>query len=198
MTAPIGSIVAYGGRIDAAWETASGWMVCDGRLLDRSDPAYTPLFDAIGFFWGGDLRDRFNLPDLRGYFLRGVDGPRKDGRDERRDRAHDPDRDSRGENNPNGNTGNTVGSVQEWGTALPGGEHAFTLTEAGRHHHILDFELDATRDVDGVDNTVAYPALPNTPEHTTDSSGLHVHVLGGGHAETRPVNAYVNWIIRFR
>ena len=56
MTAPIGSIVAYAGPVDAAWETANGWMACDGRLLDRADPLYTPLFDAIGFIWGGDLR----------------------------------------------------------------------------------------------------------------------------------------------
>ena len=91
-----------------------------------------------------------------------------------------------------------MGSVQGWGTALPTGEHAFTLSEAGRHHHILDFELNATRDVDGVDNTVAYPALPNTPGHFTDPAGLHVHALAGGHRETRPINAYVIWIIRFR
>jgi hypothetical protein len=152
--------------------------------------AYTPLFDAIGFVWGGDLRDRFHVPDLRGYFLRGVDG-RKGGRD--------PDSDIRTENNPNGQTGNAVGSVQGWGTALPTTrEHALLLSEAGRHHHILDFELNATRDVDGVDNTVAYPALPNTPGYYTDPSGVHVHELSGGHRETRPINAYMNWIIRFR
>jgi microcystin-dependent protein len=185
MTAPIGTIVAYAGPVDAAWETANGWMLCDGRLLERADPQFTPLFDAIGFIWGGDLRDRFHLPDLRGYFLRGVDAPR-DGRD--------PDRDARGENHPNGQTGNAVGSVQGWGTALPTRDHAFKVSEAGRHHHTMSFELDATRDVDGVANTVAYPG----PLHTTDPVGHHIHELTGGHRETRPINAYVNWIIRFR
>ena len=73
--APIGSIVAYAGPIDREEfeSTNSGWMLCDGRLLNRSDPALAALFTAIGFAWGGDGAGRFNLPDLRGYFLRGVD-----------------------------------------------------------------------------------------------------------------------------
>ena len=186
MTAPIGSIVAFAGSVDAAWETANGWLLCDGRLLARTDPQYAPLFDAIGFFWGGDLPDQFHVPDLRGYFLRGADAAR-DGRD--------PDHDTRGENHENGQTGNAVGSVQGWGTALPHDDHAMIrVAPAGRHHHTMSFELNATRDVDGQDNTVAYPG----PTHTTDPVGPHVHELTGGHRETRPVNAYVNWIIRFQ
>ena len=186
MTAPIGSIIAYAAPVDNTWETANGWMLCNGRLLDRADPQYTALFDAIGHLWGGDLRDLFHVPDLRGYFLRGVEGPRGPGRD--------PDSDTRGESNKNGQTGNGVGSVQGWGTALPQGNHAFILSEEGRHRHSLDLELDATRDVDSVNNTVAYPGS----ENPMGFAGLHVHTIQGGHRETRPVNAYVNWIIRFR
>lgn len=190
MAAPIGSIVAFAGPIDARWEIANGWLLCDGRLLDRSDPQFVALFDAIGFTWGGDLVKHFNLPDLRGYFLRGVD--------DRKDGGRDPDSRSRTENNPNGQIAESVGSVQEWGTALPRPPHAIELTEAGRHHHVLDFELDATRDVDGVANTVAYPSLPGVPPYTTDIAGYHTHELQGGHAETRPINAYVHWIVRFK
>jgi microcystin-dependent protein len=190
MPAPIGSIVAYAGPIDTAWETANGWMLCDGRLLDRSDPLYVSLFDAIGFSWGGDLVERFHLPDLGGYFLRGVAL--------RKDQDRDPDSDRRTANHTGGHTGNQVGSVQGWATALPPREQAFVLSDAGRHHHILDFELDATRDVDSVANTVAYPAPSGAPPHTTDTAGLHTHVLTGGHRETRPINAYVHWIIRFQ
>jgi hypothetical protein len=84
--------------------------------------------------------------------------------------------------------------VQDWATAQPRGDQAFKIAEAGRHFHTLSFELNATRDVDGVDNTVAYPG----PTHWTDPAGLHVHDLEGGDRETRPVNAYVNWIIRFQ
>jgi hypothetical protein len=190
MPEPIGSIIAYAGPIDERWEIANGWMLCDGRLLHRSDPTFVLLFDAIGFTWGGDLVNRFNLPDLRGYFLRGVDGRKGPGRD--------PDSATRSENNPGGQKGDSVGTVQGWGTALPQRESAFMLSDAGRHHHILDFELDAARDVDGQSNTVAYPSLPGVPPYTTDPAGLHTHDIQGGHRETRPINAYVHWIIRFQ
>jgi hypothetical protein len=185
MTAPIGSIVAYAGSIDTAWESTNGWMLCDGRQLDRTDPLYTPLWEAIGFSWGGNLEKLFNLPDLGGYFLRGVP--------DRKGYERDPDADRRTANHPGGKTGRNVGSVQGWGTALPQGEDAFVLADAGRHIHTMSFELDATRDVDSVANTVAYPG----PSHTTDPAGLHTHELSGGHRETRPINAYVHWIIRF-
>ena len=34
--------------------------------------------------------------------------------------------------------------------------------------------------------------------HVTSESERHVHeVLSGGDSETRPVNAYVNWIIKY-
>src|SRR5215212_5101591 len=99
----IGSIVAYAGIIDRdEFEAAnSGWMLCDGRQLNRNNPAFTALFNAIGFAWGGDGAGRFNLPDLRGYFLRGLD-----------ERAvpdnRDPDSSTRTENQPGGATGTNV------------------------------------------------------------------------------------------
>jgi microcystin-dependent protein len=185
MTAPIGSIAAFAGPVYPPWENTSGWMKCDGRELDRTDPAYTPLFDAIGFSWGGDSVRLFRVPDLAGYFLRGVDD-RKSGRD--------PDRYSRTAIAPGGQTGDNVGSVQGWGTALPERDHALRVEPAGRHHHTMSLEIDASRDVDGQNNTVAYPG----PQHNTDTVGDHIHQLAGGHKETRPINAYVHWIIRFK
>jgi len=65
MPAPIGSIVAYAGPVDADWETTNGWMACDGRQLDRTDPAYTPLWEAIGYIWGGDTVRRFRCRTSR-------------------------------------------------------------------------------------------------------------------------------------
>jgi hypothetical protein len=37
------------------------------------------------------------------------------------------------------------------------------VARAGRHHHTMSFELNATRDVDGQDNTVAYPGPRTRP-----------------------------------
>lgn len=49
-----------------------GWLKCDGSLASRS--TYPALFAAIGTTYGaGDGSTTFNLPDLRGEFVRGWD-----------------------------------------------------------------------------------------------------------------------------
>ena len=57
----------YAGEIKAlAGPTIpAGWLVCDGRAVDRVD--FSALFAAIGTTWGeGDGTTTFNIPDLRG------------------------------------------------------------------------------------------------------------------------------------
>jgi len=52
-----------------------GWLVCDGSAVSRTD--YADLYAAIGTVWGhGDQIATFNLPDLRGEFVRGLDAGR--------------------------------------------------------------------------------------------------------------------------
>ena len=186
MTAPIGSIIAYAAPVDNTWETANGWMLCDGRLLDRADPQYAALFDAIGHLWGGDLRDLFHVPDLRGYFLRGVEGHSGPGSGPRqrhtgREQQERADRERRW---LGAGLGHRTASGKPRLRPVRG-RPAPALPGPGAH---------ATRDVDSVNNTVAYPGS----ENPMGFAGLHVHTIQGGHRETRPVNAYVNWIIRFR
>lgn len=64
--APAGTVAAFAGS--AAPE---GWLLCDGSSVSSAD--YPALFAAIGTSWGGDGSPSFNLPDLRGRFLRGLD-----------------------------------------------------------------------------------------------------------------------------
>lgn len=53
----------------------SGFLVCDGSAVSRT--TYAELFAAIGTLYGaGNGTSTFNLPDLRGEFIRGVDGGR--------------------------------------------------------------------------------------------------------------------------
>ncbi|WP_082049803.1 phage tail protein [Thalassospira sp. HJ] len=53
----------------------TGWLVCDGSAVSRTD--YADLFATIGTLWGhGDQVSTFNLPDLRGEFVRGFDDGR--------------------------------------------------------------------------------------------------------------------------
>mgnify|MGYP003125155636 CR=1 FL=1 len=66
----IGTVSAF------AMPTApEGWLVCDGSAVSRTD--YAELFATIGTVWGhGDQITTFNLPDLRGEFIRGFDAGR--------------------------------------------------------------------------------------------------------------------------
>ena len=180
------------GEITRAWEAANGWLRCDGRLLDNTGPDNVALFKAIGFAWGGDGDTMFNLPDLQGFFLRGVDSSRE---------PHfllDPDRNERFESNTGGNKGIKVGSVQSFATAAPK-DSGFKTDRVDDHTHWLNFEIDAARDVNGQNNTVAYPARSiASPSTGTGKAGAHEHEVTGGDKETRPVNAYVYWIIRYK
>jgi phage-related tail fiber protein len=50
----------------------SGWILCSGQAVLRA--TYPALFIAIGTYYGaGDGVTTFNLPDLRGQFVRGAD-----------------------------------------------------------------------------------------------------------------------------
>jgi microcystin-dependent protein len=64
---PPGALLAY-----ASSTTPSGWLLCDGSAVSRT--TYADLFAAISTTWGtGDGSTTFNVPDLRGQFLRGYD-----------------------------------------------------------------------------------------------------------------------------
>lgn len=63
---PIGSILPFGGTT-----APNGFFLCQGQALSRND--YKELFAVIGTTFGaGDGSTTFNLPDLRGEFLRGA------------------------------------------------------------------------------------------------------------------------------
>lgn len=49
----------------------AGWLLCNGSAVSRT--TYATLFAAIGTTWGtGDGSSTFNIPDLRGAYLRGI------------------------------------------------------------------------------------------------------------------------------
>ena len=67
ISTPISTIISIAGTI-----IPEGWLECDGSELSRE--IYIKLFNAIGIIYGaGDGVDTFNIPDLRGEFIRGWD-----------------------------------------------------------------------------------------------------------------------------
>ncbi len=91
---PAGAIIGWPADV-----MASGWILCDGRSLLRTE--YPDLFAVIGVTYGAADGTHFYIPDYRGLFLRGAD----EGADA------DPDRNSRLDRG-DGTTGDVVGTRQ--------------------------------------------------------------------------------------
>jgi microcystin-dependent protein len=69
---PPGAVMPFASAV-----TPSGWLAANGAAVSRT--TYAALFNAIGTLYGvGDGSTTFNLPDLRGYFVRGS-GTNSDG-----------------------------------------------------------------------------------------------------------------------
>ncbi len=100
-TSPVGTVVSYAGDPSLAVPPieASGWMVCDGRALDKDE--FDELFSVLGYVYSAQAGGQtFQIPDLRGQFLRGLDPSG----------SVDPDRASRV--GANGEKYDGVGSLQ--------------------------------------------------------------------------------------
>ena len=100
---PPGTVLPFAGA-----NAPAGFLLCDGSAVSRTE--YAELFAVIGTTWGaGNGSTTFNLPDLRGVFLRGVDGGR----------GFDP--------------GRVLGSLQQ--DDLKSHTHTGTTSQAGSHTH---------------------------------------------------------------
>lgn len=66
MGSPAGTISPFAGGT-----APDGWMVCDGSAVSRT--TYSDLFSTISTTFGtGNGSSTFNIPDLRGIFIRGA------------------------------------------------------------------------------------------------------------------------------
>ncbi|MFG2386051.1 phage tail protein [Streptomyces avermitilis] len=178
----VGTILPYGALINAGDLQEAGWLYCDGRALDPA--SYPDLFAVIGTLHGGNGTQTFNLPDYRGYLLRGVDD----------NAGRDPDAATRTAAAPGGLVGDQVGSMQNYASGLA--TTSFTTDSPGDHTHSLD---TLPTDSSSAAEVGSYRSVWNDGSATTDGGGGHSHTIqGGGDAETRPVNAYVNFLIRWQ
>lgn len=57
-------------KYSARANDAHGWLICDGRALDRE--TYSALYDVIGISFGSSSSTNFKLPDFRGRALGGI------------------------------------------------------------------------------------------------------------------------------
>jgi microcystin-dependent protein len=179
---PVGTVIAFTGPGpgQASWESRSGWMHCDGRSINRTNPDFSALFDAIGSSWGGDGVNAFNLPDLRGRFLRGVDAAQ----------GRDPDVGQRTASNAGGHTGDQVGSLQP--DAFASHKHPVSINPPSHDH---TYQAPGGPGSSGKSGN----EQGTLTQHTTDNPTLTVSMDPmGSSTETRPKNAGVYYIIRFK
>jgi Phage Tail Collar Domain len=149
----------------------AGWLICDGTTYNNT--TYPKLFAAIGTAYGAPTGTQFRVPDFRGKFLRGVDGTA----------SFDPNAATRIAQYTGGNGGNAVGSLQS--DAMQGHSHQidipYSTTSPGSNQRI-----GATTSTAGSTNWNASAMVTDGTNGTPRTSG-----------ETRPVNIYVNYIIKF-
>jgi microcystin-dependent protein len=175
---PIGTVMPFAGDVtSAAVQTqlqAAGWLPCTGSTYP-STGTYAALFAAIGNAYGGDAQN-FAVPDLRGRFMRGVD--------------------------PAGQRTGPVGSLQAGATALPRST-PFGTTPADPHSHQAPYLPRLTNKAD----RCAGWHMAQWTDGTTQSSGAGAHQHqtlppgtdgAGGDAETRPINVYCDYVIKFQ
>lgn len=173
---PVGAVLPFAGTT-----LPTGFLFCDGSAVSRA--TYAALYAVILETHGnGNGTTTFNLPDYGGRFLRGVTT----------DIARDPNYAGRTAMNTGGASAGNVGSIQGHATALPGTN--FTTSSDGAHTHTY-----TRTDPIGGSGTIGVNSSAQNlgGAGTSSSDGAHTHsVTGGGDSETRPKNAFVNFIIK--
>ena len=154
----VGQVVAFAGSAMPA-----GWILCDGASYSRT--LYKDLFTQIGTIYGSDNSSTFKVPDLRGYFVRGLGGV-------------DPDGSFRG-----------IGSTQEDANK----QHSHYV-QTGGDNKVDDNSgyIQGRNNADGrLDPSVADPRTLN---NYTGSYISH-YTTSSGESESRPKNVAMNYII---
>ncbi len=162
---PPGSVMAFMGTTAPA-----GWLLCNGASVNRVG-TYASLFAAIGTSCGTASSTVFNIPDLRGRFLRGWNASATGA-------GRDPDAATAGSRITmawGGNSGDAIGSLQ------------FDIFKA--HTHLSYYP------------TTGYSASYNGSAESLSASRNNATTSriseATGGLETRPVNVSVNYIIKY-
>ncbi len=170
---PAGMVMHFAGAA-----APSGWLACDGSAVARAD--YADLFSAIGTTYGaGDGSTTFNLPDLRGEFLRGLDSGRGVDADRALGSAQGEAYKSHTHTGSSSNTGSHTHTASV--TVNSDGAHTHTVSGTaesnGAHTHTVPFG-----------SYVGGGSTYNSPDDYTNflwkylpttSAGAHTHTVSG-------------------
>lgn len=147
-----------------------GWLLCHGQAVSRSE--YANLFGVIGETFGdGDGSTTFNVPDLRGEFIRGLDAGR--GVD----------------------AGRTLGSAQD--DAFQGHWHAISSLDPPQVEHNYPYRFSTTPGT-GTGGIAATNQTEGVNKYTSEYAEDTDRELGVPRVaeETRPRNIAMTHIIK--
>lgn len=161
---PSGAVMSF-----AMSSCPTGWLKANGAAVSRV--TYASLFTAIGTTFGtGDGSTTFNVPELRGEFIRGLDDAR--GIDASR----------------------ALGSAQSSQNLAH--THTGTADSAGAHTHSESGSVTSSPAYNGGSPGSSGPRFGTT---TTGSAGAHTHTLtinSDGGTEARPRNIALLYCIK--
>lgn len=149
----------------------SGWLLCDGKEYSRKN--YANLFAVLRETWGkGDGQTTFNVPDLRGMFLRGLDSGKEIDK------------------------GRLLGSRQE--ESFKSHTHEGKTDSTGKHQHSLSTIENEVLKYQYEDSSTHVAVVYRT-NCLTEPAGEHEHKVllqKTGGDETRPVNMAVVYAVK--
>lgn len=181
---PVGTVIAFAGAIDGQTVTKKenggiagvgvtapigmcGWLPCDGKSYDPGE--YPELYAALGYIYGKS-GGSFHVPDLSGQFIRGLD-----------DGKIDPDYSKR--------TRQTTGKPYSGESYSGVGSREPDAFQAHQHNYTPPIPASG-----GSGSSSASPGKPTTTEPPFSPQ------VGDDKArdssETRPVNVYLNYLIK--
>ena len=148
----------------------TGWIRADGSAISRT--TYADLFSVVGTIYGtGNGTTTFNLPDLRGEFIRGWD-------------------DSRG-----ADSGRTLGSFQD--SDNKSHDHSATSSTTGSHRHSIPSRGNDSTGNGYVEDASSGGTVRTT---YTGYEGSHSHTItvgSSGGTESRPRNVAMLAVIKY-
>lgn len=187
---PPGSVTMFAGSAEAL---PSGWVPCDGKCYPQADPQYAALWAAIGAAHGQSSASTFCVPDLRGRFVRGVDGPVSTGRDEGPRMAPRPEF-TQPESSKGASIG--VGSQETDSTSLP--NSGFSANDGLHTHDVVRYVYHSATAApgDGQYGSELKEVWAGIDGVKTSGTGGHAHSITGGDSETCPENLALVYIIK--
>ncbi len=160
---PAGTILNYAGGT-----SPSGYLECDGSAVSRT--TYSALFTAIGTTFGsGDGSTTFNIPDLRGEFVRGWD------------------------NGKGTDSGRVFGSSQTEDVGVH--NHTGSSSGAGAHTHSYDTYSSTDLGAGGSGDIPKTETSGTTGSAGTHTHTITINNSTG--TETRPRNIALMYIIKY-